>query len=104
MHGANFGETNFECHDRCFAERFLLGKVEENTGAAPHCQALSPVDGGSVSLYKARCSPQRAGGVAMNLATAHLGLTWKSKAPAHKKGFGQTFGHSYRLYRSTCAL
>jgi len=24
MHGANLGETDFECHERCFTERFLL--------------------------------------------------------------------------------
>ena len=33
MHGANLGETNFESHDGCFAERFLLRKTEDNTGA-----------------------------------------------------------------------
>ena len=42
VHGTNLGETDFESHDRCFAERFLLGKAEDKTGAPHPCQVPTP--------------------------------------------------------------
>ena len=39
VHGTNLGETDFESHVGCFAERYFLGKAEHKTGPQSACQA-----------------------------------------------------------------